>query len=96
MKRNFKTCQLALALAPSVVFAQPPLQVHDLAAAIGLSDRDVQMVVGVHTAYPQYITSYDWARRRFVKALGQERYRELMAGRQIVLDNSVKVALAVN
>ncbi len=96
MKRNFKTCLLALALAPCLALAQPPLQIHDLAAATGLSDRDVQMVVGAHTAYPQYLTSYDWARRRFVKALGQERYRELMAGRQIVLDNGVKVALAVN
>jgi hypothetical protein len=54
------------------------------------------MVVGAHTAYPQYLTRYDWARRRVVATLGHERYRELMAGREIVLDNGIRVAIAID
>jgi hypothetical protein len=96
MKRKLETCLLALALMPGLASASPPTQIRDLAAATGLNERDVQMVVGAHTAYPQYLTRYDWARRRVVATLGQERYRELMAGREIVLDNGIRVAIAID
>ena len=96
MKRKPETCLLALALMPGLAFASPPLQIRDLAAATGLSERQVQMVVGAHTAYAEYLTSYDWARRRVIKTLGEERYRELMAGREIVLDNGTRVAIAID
>ena len=95
MKRKFKVCLLALALAPGLALAGSPLQIRDLAQATGLNERDVQMVIGAHTAYPQYLTRYDWARRRFVNALGQERYQDLMAGREITLDNGIRVAIVV-
>jgi hypothetical protein len=96
MKRKLETCLLALALVPGLALASPPLQIRDLAAATGLSERQVQMVVGAHTAYPEYLTSYDWARRRVIKTLGEERYRDLMAGREIVLDNGTRVAIVVD
>jgi hypothetical protein len=94
MKHKFEICVLALALAPGLAFAGSPLQIRDLAAATGLNERDVQMVLGAHTAYPQYLTKYDWARRRFVSVLGQDRYEDLMAGREITLDNGIRVAIA--
>ena len=96
MKRKLETCLLALALVPGMALAGPPTQIRDLAAATGLNERDVQMVMGAHTAYPQYLTRYDWARRRVINTLGEERYRDLMAGRQIVLDNGTRVAIAID
>ena len=96
MKRKLETCLLTLALVPGMALAGPPTQIRDLAAATGLNERDVQMVMGAHTAYPQYLTRYDWARRRVVNTLGEERYRDLMAGREIVLDNGTRVAIAID
>jgi hypothetical protein len=92
MKRKLETCLLALALTPGLALAGPSLQIRDLAAATGLSERQVQMVVGARTAFAEYRTSYDRIERHFVKALGEERYRDLMAGREIVLDNGIRVA----
>jgi hypothetical protein len=94
MKRKLETCLLALALIPGLALAGSPTQIRDLAAATGLNERDVQMVMGAHTAYPQYLTRYDWARRRIVAVLGTERYDDLMAGREIQLDNGTRVAIA--
>ena len=94
MKCKINTGLLALALVPGLVLAGSPTQIRDLAAATGLNERDVQMVVGAHTAYPQYLTRYDWARRRVISVLGSERYKELMAGREIQLDNGIRVAIA--
>jgi hypothetical protein len=92
MKRKLETCLLALALTPGLALAGSSLQIRDLAAATGLSERQVQMVVGARTAFAEYRTSYDRIERHFVKALGEERYRDLMAGREIVLDNGIRVA----
>lgn len=94
MKRKLETCLLALALIPGMALAGSPTQIRDLAAATGLNERDVQMVMGAHTAYPQYLTHYDWARRRIVAVLGTERYNDLIAGREIRLDNGIRVAIA--
>ena len=92
MKRKLETCLLALALTPGLALAGSSLQIRDLAAATGLSERQVQMVVGGRTAYAEYRTSYNRVEKRFVEVLGEERYRDLMAGREIVLDNGVRVA----
>lgn len=92
MKRKLETCLLALALTPGLALAGSSLQIRDLAAITGLSERQVQMVVGARTAYAEYRTSYDRVEKQFVKALGEKRYLDLMAGREIVLDNGVRVA----
>jgi len=94
MKRKLESCLLALALLPGLALAGSSAQIRDLAAATGLNERDVQMVVGAHTAYPQYLTRYDWARHRVIAVLGAERYNDLMAGREIQLDNGIRVAIA--
>ena len=95
MTSKTKLCALLRACAPGLVAAagSPAASIRDVAAATGLTERQVQMVIGAHTAYAEYRTSYDWARRRFVQALGQERYEQLMAGREIVLDNGERFAV---
>ena len=97
MTSKLKFCALLLACAPGLAAAaSPAANIRDLAAATGLTERQVQMVIGPHTAYAEYRTSYDWARHRFVQVLGQQRYDQLMAGNAIVLDNGQRVAVASN
>ena len=89
------TLGLLLAAASAPVFAVgPSAQVRTLAAATGLSEREVQMVLGARTAFPEYRTSYDRVEQRFIKALGEQRYDDLMAGRDITLDNAQHRVLA--
>lgn len=60
-------CLLALAtVAPA--FADS-VDVEDIAARTGLSERQVRMVLGPHTPYAEYRTSYDMAERRVADAL---------------------------
>lgn len=94
MKARITTCVLLLSVVPGIAMAAPPAtQVSDLASATGLTERQVQMVFGGHTAYAEYLTTYDWARHRVISVLGAQRYNELMAGHEIVLDNGRRVAL---
>ena len=94
MNRTVATCALLLSAAPGLAMAATPAtQVSDLAREAGLTERQVQMVVGGHTAYAEYLTTYDWARHRVIHALGVQRYNDLMAGRTIVLDNGRRVAM---
>jgi len=93
MNIKTKACVFLLAVVPGLALAGPPsTQIRDLSAATGLTERQVQMVVGAHTAYAEYLTSYEWARQRMVKVLGRQRYQDLMAGRAIELDNGQRVA----
>ena len=94
MKARITTCVLLLSVVPGLAMAAtPPTQVSDIAGATGLTERQVQMVFGGHTAYSEYLTTYDWARHRVIAVLGAKRYNELMAGHEIVLDNGRRVAL---
>ncbi len=93
MKRALTTGLLLFASAPGLIFAaDPSAQIRDLAAATGLTARQVQMVVGARTAFPEYRTSYDRVEKRFIKALGEQRYSALMGGHGIVLDNGDRIA----
>ena len=56
-----------------------------LSQETGLSTRDVKMVLGARSGYAEYLASYDQTQKRFVRALGKERYRELLAGRRVEL-----------
>ncbi|MFL6591843.1 MAG: hypothetical protein ACJ8GK_03940 [Luteimonas sp.] len=87
---------LALLVAtPALAGASPSSHLADLAAQTGLSERQVQMVVGGHTAYAEYLTQYDWARRRMISTLGPERYLDLIAGDEIRLDSGRRFSLAM-
>ena len=94
-----KTKQLLLlalmAATPALAGAGPHSHLADLATQTGLSERQVRMVVGGHTAYAEYLTQYDWARRRMVRTLGFDRYQHLMAGGDVVLDNGRHFSLAM-
>jgi len=87
---------LLLAALPFAASAAPAntATINDLAQLTGLTPRLVQMVVGNPTAYAEYLTQYDWARHRMQHVLGAQRLDDLMAGREIRLDDGRTIAIA--
>lgn len=86
-----------LAALPFAASAAPPANtatINDLAQLTGLTPRLVQMVVGNPTAYAEYLTQYDWARHRMQHVLGAQRLDDLMAGREVRLDDGRTIAIA--
>ena len=91
------TAQEVKDLAPvpiSGYAATQEITVKELADYTGLSERNVAMVVGARTPYAEYRTSFDRVERQFKRALGEERYNDLMAGRRIQLDDQQASSLA--
>ena len=70
---------LVLTLAATPCFATKVIDLDSLAAETGLSTRQVAMVLGPHSAFTEYRASYDNVKRRFCQAIGNSRYRTLMA-----------------
>jgi hypothetical protein len=93
-KHAFTLCTVLAVLPGLAIAGEENLQVRDLAAATGLTPSEVKMVLGARTPYFEYITSYARAQKRLEQALGTQRYRDLMAGREIALDNGQRFALA--
>ena len=79
------------ALALAVVFSANATAGEDIVGALadetGLSKRQVKMVVGARSGHAAYLASYDQVQRKFVSAIGRERYTELLAGREVKLLN---------
>ena len=99
MNRKLKGCVLALAalVAPGMAIASNAqvLSAHELAQLTGVHERQVQMVFGARSQYAEYKTgAYDFASRKIADVLGEVRYNDLMAGREIRLDDGRLVSLA--
>lgn len=76
---------VALALvAASPAHAQDT--VAQLAEATGLSERQIQMIVGNRTPFAEYRQSYHRSLERFREALGEAQYRRFVAGQPIDLE----------
>ena len=91
------TAQEVKDLAPVPISGHAAIQeitVKELADYTGLSERKVAMVVGARTPYAEYRTSFNRVERQFKRALGEERYNDLMAGRRIQLDDQQASSLA--
>ena len=92
-KHAFMLCAVLAALPGAALAGGGDLQVPDLAAASGLTPSEVKMVLGARTPYFEYLTSYARSQKQLEQALGKQRYDDLMAGREIVLDNGQRFAL---
>jgi hypothetical protein len=77
MKATFLTLALALATMPA--FAAKNIDIKDLAAEADMNPRAVAMVLGASGAYPEFKASYVQLKRKFVAAVGQQRYDALAA-----------------
>jgi len=81
-------------LAPVPIAAPEAPSVRQLADETGLSAQRVRMVVGPRSGYAEYRITFDRAQRQFRNALGEERYKDLMAGRKIDLYNQKAATVA--
>lgn len=70
---------LVLAFSAGAQASESADTLQSLASQSGLTVREVQMVLGAHTAYAEYRTSYDRAEAKLVRAIGQDRLDEIAA-----------------
>ena len=79
MKKHLLTLLLlaSFSIAPGFAVAAKSV-VDELAAQSGLSKRQVQMVLGARSAFPEYLTSFHRVQKRLIEAVGRERYQELV------------------
>jgi hypothetical protein len=80
MKIKFAIFFLALAFSAQA-FAGSSRSLRALADETGLTVRQVAMILGPSSAYPEYKASYSWVKSKFIEALGRSRYEALLAGR---------------
>ncbi len=78
-----KTTILA-ALIAFTPLAQAGDSVAGLSRESGLSERNVRMLVGARTPYAQYRCGYSRMLRQFKEAVGEENYRRLADGREML------------
>ena len=77
MKKTFLALAFTLAAMPA--FAAKTIDLKDLAAETDMTPRQVAMVLGASGAYPEFKASYAQMKRKFVDAVGQQRYDALAA-----------------
>jgi len=83
---NTRTTMLLVALLALPFSVQASDTVKQLSDHTGLSERQVQMVIGPRTAYPEYRASYQRSVAKFRASLGEENYRRAMNGESFVLE----------
>lgn len=79
-----------IALLAAALAAMPSARAADesiagLARETGLSERNVRMVVGARTAFPEYRIVFNRVDRQFKRAVGEDRYQQL-TGRKALPD----------
>jgi hypothetical protein len=69
---------LVLLAAAAPALAADYVTPADLAQETGLTERQIGMVLGHRTAYPEYLSSYTIVRDKFIGAVGRARYQRLV------------------
>lgn len=59
--------------------------IEELAEYTGLTERQVQMLIGPHSPYYEYKVGYNRAYRQFIARIGQENYQRLLDRQTVVL-----------
>ena len=83
---NARTALLAVALTATAPAFAGDNSVAELAEYTGLSERQVQMIIGNRTPFAEYTRSYNRSLAQFKRALGDERVDQLLAGEPVVLE----------
>ncbi|MGO4223012.1 hypothetical protein AB4Y64_14310 [Lysobacter sp. TAF61] len=85
MKAKIAFIALALAASMPAWAEQSKDPIGDLSQITGLSERKVQMVLGNRTAFAEYPYTYDRALDKFVDAVGEVKYQQLMNGESVAI-----------
>ncbi len=83
MKAKIACIALAMAVVAPAWAAEDPIG--DLSDITGLSERKVQMILGVRSSFAEYPYTYQRSLEKFVSAVGKENYEDLMRGESIAL-----------
>ncbi|MBF6022516.1 hypothetical protein [Lysobacter niastensis] len=87
MKAKIAVLVFALAaVAPSAWAQEDPLG--ELSQITGLSERKVQMILGNRTSFAEYPYTYQRSLEKFVDAVGEVRYEQLMSGQPVELQSA--------
>lgn len=96
MKTKLTLIALALAACavPSISMARGPqaqvIHIDELAQMSGLRLREARMLfAAARSSYPEYHYTFDRVERRFIAAMGRERYELLQAGLPVEIERTV-------
>lgn len=94
MNRKLTIIALALAVGAipniSIAGGSRYVEMETLADISGLRDRQVRMLFAdARTSYAEYSFTFDRVERKFIAAVGKERYRDLQAGLPVRFDRIV-------
>ena len=67
MKLNMLFLAIGLAAAGAATASDADIEIEDIRAETGLRDREVRMMLGPPSAYPEYRTSYRRAREQMAR-----------------------------
>lgn len=84
------------ALLAATPLAHADESIAQLAQETGLSERNVRMVVGGRTAYPEYRVIFNRVDRQFKEAIGEVRYERITGRKPLpaISDNSRETRVA--
>lgn len=90
--------ETATALIVLAMSAATPAYAADTVAALfeetGLTERQVQMIVGNRTPFIEHRYNYGRSLAQFKRALGKERAEQLIAGETVVLERRREARIA--
>ncbi|HVI58084.1 MAG TPA: hypothetical protein VM619_04310 [Luteimonas sp.] len=94
MKTKLTLIALALAACavPNISMAGGPQVIHidELAQMSGLRLRETRMLfAAARSSYPEYHYTFDRVERRFIAAMGRERYELLQAGLPVEIERTI-------
>lgn len=88
-----RTALIVLAMAAATpAYAADMVEV--LAEETGLSERQVQMIVGNRTPFIEHRYNYSRSLKQFKRALGEELAQQLIAGETVVLERRREARIA--
>jgi len=91
-KLTFIALALAVSAFPNISMAREANVVHlqTLSEVSGIRIRQVRMLfAAARSSYAEYRYTFDRVERRFIDAVGEERYRQLQAGAPVTFDRMV-------
>jgi predicted transcriptional regulator len=95
---KLRLASLAVALMAVSAPSMAADNCEELAQEIGLTERQVQMILGNRTSYAEYRTSYNSSVRKMQNAIGRDRYDQMLSsGRfaDVSVDAKAQALLAV-
>jgi hypothetical protein len=80
---------LVLGLTPAWAIAGEKTELNALAEVSGLTHRQICMLLHARTPYAESRYAYERIRTKFVKAIGEDQYRDMLAGKPVRFERAI-------